>query len=462
MQSGIFHPLRVAVIGTGYVGLTTGVSLAFLGHRIVAVDKDINKVEMLKNGKSPIHEYGLDELLMQTREHVHFSGDTAGSVGEADVILIAVGTPSRENGQADTQYVEAAAREIAEGLLPERKYTIIVKSTVPVGSNRRVQHVIHETLLAQDVSGRISVNVASNPEFLREGTALHDTLYPDRIVVGAETSESVDVIRQLYQPILEQTFAEPAALPRPEGYDLPSMVTTDPISAELIKYASNAFLAMKISYANEIAGLCERVGGNITEVTRGMGLDSRISPDFLRAGLGWGGSCFPKDTAALVAMGKELACPMRLVEASREVNTAQRQRVVERLQEELKGLRGRVVGVLGLSFKPGTDDLRESPAVEVVRALLEREAHVRVHDPIAMDNARIELEGSGVEFFANPDDLAPGADALVLATEWPEYRALKLERLSAAMRTPILVDARNLFDRDQAISANLTYLAVGR
>ncbi len=462
MQSGIFCPLRVAIIGTGYVGLTSGVSLAFLGHHVTAVDKDINKIEMLKNGISPIHEHGLEELLKQTRERTCFSGDTAGSVREADVILIAVGTPSRKNGQVDTQHVEAAAREIAEGLLPERRYTVIVKSTVPVGSNRRVQHVIREVLSAKGLAERIFVDVASNPEFLREGTALRDTLYPDRIVVGAETSEAVDMLRQLYQPILEQTFDEPATLPRPEGYDLPSMVTTDPVSSELIKYASNAFLAMKISFINEIAGLCERVGGDITEIARGMGLDSRISPQFLRAGLGWGGSCFPKDTAALVAMGKELACPMRLVEATCEVNAAQRQRVVERLQEELKGLRGRVIGVLGLSFKPGTDDLRESPALEVVRVLLEREAHVRVHDPIAMDNARVELEGSGADFFADPHELASGSDALILATEWSEYRNLNLKQLAAAMRTPVLVDARNLYDRDQAISAGFTYLAVGR
>ena len=462
MQSGIFHPLRVAVIGTGYVGLTSGVSLAFLGHRVTAVDKDINKIEMLKNGISPIHEHGLEELLKQTCERTCFTDDTAGSVAEADVILIAVGTPSRENGQADTQYVEAAAREIAGGLLPERKYTVIVKSTVPVGSNRRVQHVIHEALSVRGLADRISVNVASNPEFLREGTALHDTLYPDRIVVGAENPGAVEVLRQLYQPILEQTFDAPAVLPRAEGYGLPSMVTTDPVSAELIKYASNAFLAMKISFINEIAGLCECVDGNITEVARGMGLDSRISPQFLRAGLGWGGSCFPKDTAALVAMGRELSCPMKLVEATCEVNAVQRQRVVKRLQEELKGLRGRVIGVLGLAFKPGTDDLRESPALEIVRTLLEREAHVRVHDPIAMDNARVELEGSGVEFCADPHELAAGADALIVATEWPEYRILNLEELAAVMRTPVLIDARNLFDRDRAVSAGLTYLAVGR
>ena len=462
MQSGVFHPLRVAVIGTGYVGLTSGISLALLGHHVAAVDKDTSKIEMLKRGLSPIHEEGLEELLKQARDRIRFTDDTVGSVAEADVILIAVGTPSRENGQADTRYVEAAAAEIAEGLQPERKYTIIVKSTVPVGSNRRVQHVIHEVLLAKGIAEHVSVNVASNPEFLREGTALHDTLYPDRIVVGAETAEAVDMLRQLYQPLLEQTFDEPSALPRPDGYVLPSMVTTDPVSAELIKYASNAFLAMKISFINEIAGLCEHVGGNITEVARGMGLDSRISPQFLRAGLGWGGSCFPKDTAALVAMGKELSCPMRLVEATCKVNAAQRQRIVKRLQDELKGLRGRVIGVLGLAFKPGTDDLRESPALEIVRMLLEREAHVRVHDPIAMDNARIKLEGSGVEFCNDPHMLAGGADALILATEWPEYRTLNLEKLAEAMRTPVLVDARNLFDRNQAISAGFTYLAVGR
>ena len=454
--------MSVAVVGAGYVGLTTGVCLAYVGHRVSIVEIDDEKVATLRAGQSPIHEDGLEELMHDASSRLSYSTSTDEAVPEADVILIAVGTPCRQSGQADNRFVESAVRQVSSSLQPDRAYTLVVKSTVPVGSNRRVAHLLHSVLSERGLDVQIAVRVASNPEFLREGTALQDMLYPDRIVIGSSDPKSTDILHRLYQPILEQTFVAPLSVPRPDSYELPPLVTTDPISAELIKYAANAFLAMKISFINEVAGLCERVGGSITEVARGMGLDSRIGPRFLRAGLGWGGSCFPKDTAALVAMGKELSCPMKLVEATREVNAAQRRRLVERLQQELKGLRGRVVGVLGLSFKPGTDDVRESPALEIVRALVDREAHVRVHDPVAMENARFELEGVAVEFASNALELATGADAIVLATEWPEYRAIDLHRLAEGMRIRVLMDARNQFDQAQAVAAGFRYLAVGR
>jgi UDPglucose 6-dehydrogenase len=457
-----FHALKVAIIGTGYVGLTTGVSLAFLGHTVTATDKDERKIQALRRGKGPIHEPGLEQLLHLARNRITFTSDTRTAVAQADVILIAVGTPSRENGRADTQYVEAAAGEVASGLLPGRSYTIIVKSTVPIGTNRRVHHVIQEVLSRREGAGSIEVDVASNPEFLREGTALHDMLYPDRIVVGTDDPRSTDVLRRLYRPILEQTFDPPPALPRPTPYALPPLVTTDPVSAEMTKYAANAFLAMKISFINEIAGICERVGADVTEVARGIGLDPRIGPWFLQAGLGWGGSCFPKDTNALIAMGEELSQPMRLVDASRAVNVQQRMRAVEKLQDALKGVRGRVVGILGLAFKPGTDDLREAPALDLIRLLIEREAHVRVHDPVALAAARAALGGLAIEYSSDPYELALGADALLLATEWPEYHRLDLRRLAASMRTPLLLDGRNLFDPAVARAAGFTYIGVGR
>ena len=457
-----FHSLSLAIIGTGYVGLTTGVALAFLGHSVTAIDKDERKILALRSGDVPIHEPGLEQLLRLARNRITFTSDTTTAVAEADVILIAVGTPSRENGRADTQYVEAAAREVASRLLPGRSYTVIVKSTVPIGTNRRVHHVIQDVLSKKGCAGSIEVDVVSNPEFLREGTAFHDMLYPDRIVGGAETQRETDTLRQLYHPILEQTFTPPDFLPRPQGYAPPAMVTTDPVSAEMIKYASNAFLAMKVSFINEIAGLCECVGGDIAEVARGIGLDSRIGPQFLRAGLGWGGSCFPKDTAALLALGEEHGCPMHLVTATRAVNEAQCLHVVEKLQHTLKGVRGRVIGVLGLAFKPGTDDVRESPAIAIIRLLLEREAHIRAHDPIATKNARSELEGTDVVFVDDVHALARGADALVVATDWPEYRSVNLIELKEDMRSPILVDARNLFSAREATEAGFTYLGVGR
>ncbi|MBC7294512.1 MAG: UDP-glucose/GDP-mannose dehydrogenase family protein [Thermoleophilia bacterium] len=456
--------MNVAVIGAGYVGLTTGVVLAYLGHRVTCVDKDPAKLELLCRGRTPIHERGLEELMGLAGKNLHFTDRLPTALGDAEVILVAVGTPSKCNGEADTRYVEAAVREVAEGIAPGRVYTLAVKSTVPVGTHRRVTQVVRRVLAERGVEDNTTVLVVSNPEFLREGRALHDTFYPDRIVVGAEQPEGIDVLRRLYQRILEQTFDLPpvVGLPRPEGYGLPPLVSTDPVSAEMIKYASNAFLALKVSFINEIAGLCEKVGADVTEVARGMGLDHRIGSRYLAAGLGWGGNCLPKDTAALLAMGEEHGYAMPVVTACREVNFRQRHRIVEKLQEVLKGVRGRLVGVLGLAFKPGTDDVRESPALEVVRILVERGAHVRVHDPVALDNARQALHGLDVEFCVDPYVLASGAEALVLATEWPAYRALDFAHLAQVMRTPVLLDGRNFLDPKEATAAGFKYLGVGR
>ena len=455
--------MNVVVIGAGYVGLTTGVALAYLGHEVTCVEKDPGKLELLFRGKSPIHEHGLEELMRLAAKNLRFAERAKEPVGGAEVVMIAVGTPPKSNGEADTQYVETAAREVAEGFLPGRSYTLAIKSTVPIGTNRRVAQVVKRVLAARGLGNATSVRIVSNPEFLQEGRALYNTFYPDRIVVGAEEPEGVNVLRRLYQCILEQTFAPPPFLPRPEGYTSPPFLTTDPTSAEMIKYASNAFLALKISFINEIAGLCEKVGADVVEVAHGMGLDPRIGPGFLAAGLGWGGSCFPKDTAALLAIGGEYGYAMPIVAACREVNFRQRYRVVEKLQEALKGVRGRVVGVLGLAFKPGTGDVRESPALDVVRLLVERQAHVRVHDPVALENARRALADlEEVEFFEDPYMLAAGAEALVLATDWPEYRQLDLARLAGLMRTPVLVDGRNLFEPGVARIAGFTYIGVGR
>ncbi len=452
--------MRVAIIGTGYVGLTTGVALAYLGHEVVGVDKDPNKLELLQSGKSPIHEPGLEELMNQSWPNLKFTNDTPAAVADADLIMIAVGTPQKENGEANTFFVEEAAREAAQGFKPHRTYTVVVKSTVPIGTSRRVAQVIQRVLAERQTSA--DVFQASNPEFLREGRALYDTLYPDRIVVGSAREEAVETIRRLYRPILEQTFDAPAFLPRPEGYGLPPLVTTDPTSAEMIKYAANAFLAVKISFINEIAGLCDRAGADVTEVARGIGLDGRIGPRFLSAGLGWGGSCFPKDTAALIAVASEYNYSLPIVQAAREVNTRQRLLIVEKLQSVLKVLRGRTIGVLGLAFKPNTDDVRESPAVELVRLLLERGAHIRAHDPVAVPGARQALATTGVDFVENPYEAADGADALILATEWEEYRSMNLQELAGRMCTPVLVDARNVFKPEEARLAGLTYLGVGR
>ncbi len=452
--------MRVVIIGTGYVGLTTGVALAYLGHQVVGVDKDLRKLELLQKGKSPIHEPGLEELMHQASSNLKFTSNTSDAVAEADLIMIAVGTPQKENGEADILFVEEAAREIAQGFKPQRTYTVVIKSTVPLGTNRRVAQVIKRVLAEREVEAQVFQ--ASNPEFLREGMALHDTFYPDRIVVGAESEEAVEAIHRLYRPILEQTFDAPAFLPRPEGYDLPPLVTTDPTSAEMIKYAANAFLAVKISFINEIAGLCDKVGADVTEVARGIGLDSRIGSRFLSAGLGWGGSCFPKDTAALVAVASEYNYSLPIVQAAREVNFRQRLLILEKLQSALKVLRGRTIGVLGLAFKPNTDDVRESPALEIIHLLAERGAHIQAHDPVAIPKAREAVKDIEVEFKDNPYQVADGADAIVVATEWDEYRTLDLRELSRRINTPILVDGRNIYRPEEVKVAGLLYMGVGR
>jgi len=452
--------MRVTVVGTGYVGLTTGVTLAYLGHQVVAVDHDAEKIELLVQGVSPIHEPGLEVLLGQMRDRLSFTTDTAAAARFAEVILIAVGTPVREKGDADISSVEEAARQVAQGLDGSGRPVLVIKSTVPVGTGRRVAHVVGKVLSEKGCSNPFII--ASNPEFLREGKALHDTFYPDRIVVGAECPEAVEALRRLYRPILEQTFVPPPFLPRPEGYRLPALISSDPTSAEMTKYAANAFLALKISFINEIAGLCERVGADVREVSRGIGVDARIGAGYLEAGLGWGGSCFPKDTAALQAMAAEYGYTMPLLAASRQVNDRQRLLVIEKLQVILKVLRGRLVAILGLAFKPDTDDVREAPALDIIRQLLDMGAGVKAHDPVAILRARQALTGLDVEFMGDPYELVSGCDAVVLTTAWPEYRGLDLAELARRMRTPVLIDGRNIFSPRDARRAGFTYMGVGR
>lgn len=452
--------MKVTVVGTGYVGLTTAVALAHTGHTVVAIEKNEERLALLQRGISPIHEPGLNAVMSSVRDRIKFSCNATPHVEAADAVLIAVGTPPKPNGEANTQYVEEAARQVANGMIAGRTYTIVIKSTVPIGSSRRVAHVIDRCLRERGVEARVFV--ASNPEFLREGMALRDTFFPDRIVVGADESEALDTVSRLYRPILDQTFKPLAAVPRPDGLHMPALVTTDPTSAEMIKYAANAFLALKISFINEVAGLCEKVGADVTEVARGIGLDARIGHRFLQAGLGWGGSCFPKDTAALVSLASEYQYDMPIVKASREVNERQRLMVVEKLLSHLKVLRGRTICVLGLAFKPNTDDVREAPAIDIVRLLIERGAQVKVHDPIALANAEAALYGIDVDFVKDPYEAVCQCDAVVLATEWDQYRNLDLRQMVSVMRWPLLVDGRNFFEPLEAVNAGFTYVGIGR
>ena len=451
--------MKVAIIGTGYVGLTTAIVLATLDHDVVAVDKDEGKLSLLHAGKTPIHEPGLQNLFDKVRHTICFTPNVAEAVPEAEVILITVGTPMK-NGEADTQQVKQAAIEVAQICQPDRHYTLAIKSTVPIGTNRRVAKIVEKVFSARGIRGNVSI--ASNPEFLQEGLALRGAFYPDRIVVGADCEEAVDTLRRLYQPILEQTFEPPNLLPRPVGYHLPPIVTTDPNSAEMLKYAANTFLALKISFINEIAGLCEKVGADVTEVARGIGLDSRIGPRFLNAGIGWGGSCYPKDTAALLSVAAQSEYAMPITEAARTVNSQQRERIVEKLQDALETFRGKTIGILGLAFKPDTDDVREAPALDIIRQLIKEGANVRAHDPVAIQNARHALNGFPVVFTSNVCELAHNADALVLITDWEEYQNMDLKALAKRMNTPLLIDGRNIYAPEEARAAGFHYIGIGR
>jgi UDPglucose 6-dehydrogenase len=452
--------MNVSIIGTGYVGLTTGACLAFLGHKVTCVDADESKVQALKDGKVPFYEPHLEELVADARANLIFTTDYKEAIPKAQVVFIAVGTPPGPNGSPDLRYLEAAARGIGENL--SGNFTVVVnKSTVPIGSGNWVGALVrdaYEKKIGNKSNGAFAV--ASNPEFLREGSAIFDSLYPDRIVVGSDNERTAEVLYSLYRPLVDQDFQAPAYLPRPEGFGAVPLISADLASAELIKYAANAFLALKISYINEIGQLAEKVGADIGQIAKGIGLDARIGTRFLQAGIGWGGSCFGKDTAALVATANEYGLDAQIVKAAREVNRIQRERVVDKLLGELKILKGRTIGLLGLAFKPHTDDLREAPAIDIAKKLIERGARVRAHDPVAMERFKKENPALEVACCPKAEDIARDADALVLVTEWPEYRDLNWESIRAVMKAPVLVDGRNLLDRSRMAAAGYKVLTL--
>ena len=451
--------MNVTIIGTGYVGLTTGTALAYLGHSVTCVDKQQHIVDKLSSGEPTIHELGLAELLKAAAPNMAFTTQIPRLSGTG-VVMIAVGTPAKHNGDADLRYVDAAAKEVADLIEEGARLVIVNKSTVPVGSAKHVEGIVHRHLAARGVNAE--VHVASNPEFLAEGRAVHDTFYPDRIVIGADDPFAVGLLRELYTPILEQTFEPPEGTPRPERYDLPPLITTSATSAELTKYAANSFLATKISFINEFAQLAEKVGADITEVSRAIGLDQRIGSRFLHAGIGWGGSCFGKDTSAVLALASSYDYAMPIVRSAIEVNSRQRLFIVDKLQQHLKVLRGTTIGLLGLAFKGNTDDLRDAPALTLIEHLTDRGAVVKVHDPVAMDNARQLYPDLPVEYCDSAECLAIGCDAIVVVTDWPQFRHLDLAEMSKRMRGSLVLDARNYLQPQQVSAAGLEYVGVGR
>jgi UDPglucose 6-dehydrogenase len=450
--------MKVAIIGSGYVGLTTGVCLSFVGHEVTCVDVDPHRVATLQSGAVPFFEPHLAEMMRSVK--LRYTTDYAQAIPESEVIFIAVGTPSRADGTPNLEYLESAARSIGENLGTE--YAVVVnKSTVPIGSGNWVESIVRDAFRGKN-NGQRPENfaVASNPEFLREGSAIHDSLYPDRVVIGADQQHALERLYSLYRPLLDQSFAAPAFLPRPDGFGAVPLISADLASAELIKYAANAFLALKISYINEVGQLAQRVGADVQLVARGMGLDARIGTRFLQAGIGWGGSCFGKDTAALVSTAAEYQLEMPIVQAARKINSRQRELVVERLLGSMKLLKGKTVGLLGLAFKPNTDDLRDAPALDIARRLIERGARVRAHDPVALVLAQKHYPDLAVTWCLTPEETAEEADALVLVTDWPEYRELDWTALGAKMRNALVLDGRHFLDRENLEALGFQYLAV--
>ena len=451
--------MNVTIIGTGYVGLTTGTALAYLGHDVTCVDTNPAVVERLSRGEATIFEPGLDELLAAAAPNIVYR-QTIPTLKGRGVVMIAVGTPTAHDGDADLQYVDQAARDVADAIEAGAELTIVNKSTVPIGSARHVQGILERCLAERGVTA--SFSVASNPEFLAEGRAVHDSFYPDRIVIGADTPQAIAALRELYAPILEQTFEPLPGTPRPERYPLPSLITSTTTSAELTKYAANSFLATKISFINEFAGLAERVGADITQVARAIGLDERIGTRFLHAGIGWGGSCFGKDTSAIMATASRYDYDMPIVQAAVDVNYRQRLRVVERLQEHLKVLRGTTIGLLGLTFKGNTDDLRDAPAIALIEHLVKRGAVIRAHDPVAMAQCKERYPDLPVTYHATEAELVQGCDAVVIVTDWDQYRLLDWKSVAASMRGRVVMDARNLVNPEHVRGAGLRYSGIGR
>ncbi|NEO70226.1 UDP-glucose/GDP-mannose dehydrogenase family protein [Moorena sp. SIO3H5] len=463
--------MRVCVIGTGYVGLVTGACLAHIGHHVICVDNNEEKVKLMKSGQSPIYEPGLSEIMQESANagRLEFTTDLAAGVEHGEILFIAVGTPPLPTGESDTRYVEAVARGIGSHLKDGYK-VIVNKSTVPIGSGDWVRMIVldgvaerqkslvtaggqAETEPAEDITA--DFDVVSNPEFLREGSAVFDTFNPDRIVLGGNSEQAIAMMKELYQPIVERQFAEDKSLPPV------SVLATDLSSAEMIKYAANAFLATKISFINEIANICDRVGADVTQVAKGIGLDSRIGNKFLQAGIGWGGSCFPKDVLALLHTAEDYGYEADLLKATVSVNKRQRLLAVEKLQKELKILKGKTVGLLGLTFKPNTDDMRDAPALNLVEELNRLGAKVKAYDPIiSQTGMRHGLSNVIVE--TDPERLADSCDALVLVTDWDQFQKLDYGKMAQLMNNPVIIDGRNCLDRNQLERAGFSYLGIGR
>jgi len=434
--------MNITIIGTGYVGLVTGSGLADFGMHVVCVDNVVERIDRLNNGEIPFYEPGLEELLSRNVKNgrLSFSTDLKTAVDRSLVLFIAVGTPDDGNGHPDLSQLHTVAGELAE-VIDDYK-VIVIKSTVPVGTNRSIKEMIQSK-----AKKGVTVDIISNPEFLREGSAIEDFMRPNRVVLGSDSQRALAIVKDIYRPLylIETPF-----------------VISNLETAELIKYASNAFLATKISFINEVANICERVGADVHQVAKAMGLDKRIGPKFLHAGPGYGGSCFPKDTLAFAHLGKTIQSPASIVEAVIEVNKAQRLRMVEKVEQALGSLQGKTIGILGLTFKPNTSDVRESPAIDIIKTLLSKGARVKAYDPEGMEEFSKAVDDKGLSYCVTPYDTAQGADALILVTEWNEFRNLDLKKMKSLLANPVILDLRNIYEPELMAELGFTYIGVGR
>lgn len=434
--------MHITVIGTGYVGLVSGAGFADFGLNVTCIDCDEQKIKDLREGRIPLYEIGLEEILRRNvkNNRLNYSTDLRSAVQRSLVVFIAVGTPESSDGTPDLSQVETVVRSLAQYM--DDYKVIVTKSTVPVGTGKWIRSLIEE-----NQQKRVKFDVVSNPEFLREGSAIEDFMRPNRVVIGAETEQAAAIVKDIYRPLylIETPF-----------------VVTNLETAELIKYASNAFLATKISFINEVANFCETVGADIQHVARAMGLDKRIGPKFLHAGPGFGGSCFPKDVLALAKMGQRVGSRLRIVESVLEVNKNQRELVVRKMETALQGLASKRIGVLGLSFKPNTDDIRESPSISICKTLIENHAQIQAYDPVAIPNAKKIFNGSGILYCSSAYEAAAHCDALLIATEWNEFRNIDLEKIKSLMKSPFIFDSRNIFEPEKMETLGFKYFGTGR
>ena len=429
--------MKISIIGTGYVGLVTGSCFADLGNEVICIDNDVRKIELLKKGVLPIYEPGIEELVKRNRKNgrLAFSTSISEGIKKSDIIFIAVGTPPKDNGEADLSSIEKVCREIARAMTGYK--LIVEKSTVPVETGKWVEH----TIKINNKRG-IEFDVASNPEFLREGSAINDFMHPDRIVIGAQTKKAKDILTELYKQ-----FKAP-------------IIVTDIKSAEIIKHASNSFLAAKISFINAVSNICEAVGADVVKVAEGMGIDPRIGKSFLNAGVGWGGSCFPKDLAAFIRISEKLGYNFELLKAVEKINEDQKRLFVKKIEENLWILDGKTIGVLGLSFKPNTDDIRFAPSIDVIRILQKDGAKIKVFDPQAMDKAKEVL--NGVKFCKDAYETARDSDCLVIVTEWNEFKEIDLLKVKKLLKVPLIIDGRNIYDPQKMKKMGFNYICIGR